>query len=157
MGVDLKSLARRTIEELFDKGHPSFLADVSELSFVGHEPLKEKAVSLGEEKEIAAAFRKAFPDLRCSVEDVVTEGDKAVCRWRMIGTHQGPLLGLRPSGRRISVDGITEMRFHGERIAEEWTQYDVLGLLSQMGVLPRLREVAGEWPVPAGADVGVGV
>lgn len=157
MGVDIKALAKQAIEELFDRGHPSFLTDISELSFVGHDPASERAVSLGEEKEIAAGFRAAFPDLRCRVEDVVTEGAKAVCRWRMTGTHQGPFLGIRPTGKRVSVDGMTEMRFHGERLAEEWTQYDMLGFLSQLGVLPRLREVAGEWPAPAGADLGVGI
>lgn len=157
MGVDIKTLARKTFEELFDKGHPSFLIDISELSFVGHDPVKEKAFSLGEEKEIAAGFRKAFPDLQCSVEDVITEGDRAVCRWRMTGTHEGPFLGLQPTGKRVKLDGITEMRFHGERLAEEWTQYDMLGFLSQLGVLPRLREVAGDWPVAPEADFGVGI
>lgn len=157
MSVDIKALARKTIEELFDRGQTAFLNDISELSFVGHEPTRDRAVSLGEEKEIAAAFRAAFPDLRCSVEEVLTEGDRAVCRWRMTGTNEGPFLGIRPTGKRVTFDGITEMRFHGERLAEEWTQYDLLGFLSQLGVLPRLREVAGEWPVPPGADLGVGI
>jgi predicted ester cyclase len=157
MGADIKALAKKTIEELFDLGHLSFLNDVSELCFVGHDPLKEKALSLGEEKQIASAFRKAFPDLRCAVEDAITEGEQAACRWRMAGTHEGPFLGREPSGKRVSFEGITIMRFHGGRLAEEWTQYDTLALLSQLGVLPTLREVAGDWDVPAGADVGVGI
>ncbi len=157
MGFDIKAAARTTIEELFDRGHPSFLSDVSELSFVGHEPTSESAVSLGQEQEIAGGFRSALPDLRCTVEDVIAEGDRAVCRWRMAGTHRGPFLGIPPTGHRVEFEGITVMRFHGELLAEEWTQYDCLRLLSQLRVLPTLREVAGTWPTPPGAELGVGV
>ena len=141
---------------VFDQGHLAFLSDVSELSFIGHDPTSDEAVSLGEEKELAAGFRSAFPDLHCSVQDVVAEGNKAVCRWRMSGTHQGSFFGIRPTGRGVSFDGITEMRLHGERLAEEWTQYDLLGFLSQLGVLPKLREVASEWPSVGGEDLTVG-
>ncbi len=156
MGFDIKEVAKTTIEELFDRGHPSFLSDVSELSFVGHEPTCESAVSLGQEEQIAGGFRGGFPDLRCTVEDVVGEGDRAVCRWRMTGTHRGPFLGIPPTGNRVAFEGITLMRFNGTRLAEEWTQYDCLRLLSQLGVVPRLREVAGPWPTPRG-EAGVGV
>ena len=156
MGFDIKALARTTIEELFDRGHLSFLSDISELSFVGHDPTSESAVSLGEEKEIAGAFRKGFPDLRCTVEDVVAEGDRAACRWKMAGTHEGPFLGIRPTGNRVEFGGITLMRFHGERLAEEWTQYDCLRFLSQLGVVPTLRDVAGTWAT-GGVEVGLGI
>ena len=46
-----------------------------------------------------------------------------------------------PTGRKVTVDGISEMRFHGGRLAEQWTLYDCLGLLHQLGVLPSIEEM----------------
>jgi steroid delta-isomerase-like uncharacterized protein len=137
--MDIKSLARTTIEELFDKGRTGYLNEVSELSFIGHDPVSLKSVSLDEEKRIAETFREGFPDLRCSVDDTITEGDRCVCRWRMTGTHSGTFVGIPPTGRKVVVDGISEMRFHQGRLAEQWTLYDFLGLLSQLGAVPSLE------------------
>jgi predicted ester cyclase len=142
MSADIKSLARKTIDEMFDRGHPTFLADISELSFIGHDPTNPRSLSLGEEEQIAVGFREGFPDLRCDVLDCVTEGDRVMCRWRMRGTHRGPFLGFAATGRGVQFDGLTEMRFHGSRLAEQWTLYDCFGLLHQLGVLPSLGELA---------------
>ena len=141
MGRDIKELARQTLEELFDKGRVSYLNEVSELSFIGHDPISGKSVSLDDEKAIAQTFRTGFPDLRCSISDTILEGDRCVCRWRMTGTHSGTFLGFAPSGRKVTVDGISEMRFHDGRLAEQWTLYDCLGLLHQLGVLPSIEEM----------------
>jgi predicted ester cyclase len=142
MAMDIKTLARECIEELFNRGHTEYLQDLSELSFIGHDPVSTKSVSLDDEKKIALSFRAGFPDLRCSVNDVVSEGSRVVCRWRMTGTHQGSFLGFAPTGRRVAFDGISEMRFHESRLAEQWTLYDCLGLLHQLGVLPSLEDLS---------------
>ena len=141
MGMDLKSLARTTIEELFDNGRTGYLSEVSQLSYIGHDPLSERSISLDDTMEIARSFRAGFPDLRCSVNDTVTEGSRVVCRWRMTGTHSGPFLGIAPTGRSVAFDGISEMRFHEGRLAEQWTMYDCLGLLHQLGVVPSIGEM----------------
>ncbi len=154
MATDIKALARKTIEELFDRGHASFLADVSELSYIGHEPTSERSVSLHDAKKIARSFREGFPDLRCDVLDAITEGDIVTCRWTMSGTHRGTFLGFAPTGRHVEFEGISEMRFHGLRVAEQWTHYDVLGLLHQIGVLPTIAELAERQSrMPVGGDV----
>jgi len=140
MGTDLKTLARRTIEELFDKGRPTALDDVSELSFIGHDPIAG-TISITDEKVIATRFREAFPDLRCAIHETVQEGDLVACRWRMTGTHSGTYLGLPPTGERVGLEGITIIRFHGNRIAEQWTHYDALGLLRQLGLVPTVKEL----------------
>jgi len=142
MGMDIKTLARSTIEEFFDSGRTSHLSDVSQLSYVGHDPLSSKSISLDDTMELAKSFRTGFPDLRCAVNDTVTEGDRVVCRWRMTGTHQGPFLGIAPSGMKVTFDGISEMRFHGGRLAEQWTMYDCLGLLHQIGLLPSFEDMS---------------
>lgn len=78
----------------------------------------------------------AFPDLWIDVDDVVVDGDLVVTRWTMRGTHTGPLWGVPPTGRAVSVTGITMNRIVNGMYAEEWVNQDTLGLLQQLGVLP---------------------
>ena len=156
MTGDLKEMSRLALMEIFDRGHPDVLEDVGWLSFVGHDPVRG-TLSLGETRELAKGFGAGFPDLRCSILDAVCEDDRVACRWRMVGTHQGPFLGFAPTGRRVDLEGIGFFRFHGGRVAEEWLEYDAFGLLRQLGLVPTMEErrerhesgtASGEMPAP---------
>jgi predicted ester cyclase len=81
--------------------------------------------------------RNAFPDMRLTVEDQVAEGDKVVTRWRGQMTHAGQLAGAAPTGRRVTVTGITIDRFQAGKIVEAWRSMDTLGLLQAIGALAR--------------------
>jgi len=144
MGIDLSELARKTMEQMFDKGRVAYIEDVSELSFVGHDPLAG-TLSLHDEERVARSFREGFPDLRCEVTDVIIQHDRAVCRWIARGTHQGEFMGIAPSGRGVEFDGITLMRFNGDRLAEAWSQYDALRILGMIGEAPERRELVQRW------------
>jgi predicted ester cyclase len=74
---------------------------------------------------------------------VIAEGDKAVTRWTMRGTHLGETEELGPpTERQIEVEGITVHRIEGGKIVEEWERYDNLGVLQQLGLIPE-QEQAG--------------
>jgi predicted ester cyclase len=45
-------------------------------------------------------------------------------------------MGVPASGRPYALDGITIMRFSGERVAERWSSADMLGLMIQLGAVP---------------------
>jgi predicted ester cyclase len=81
-----------------------------------------------------AALRRAFPDLRYTIEDVIATDDRAVARVVMTGTHKGDLFGLAPTGRPVRVDqiNIEEIGPDG-RIREHWRVTDELGLMRQVG------------------------
>jgi len=84
-------------------------------------------------------YLRAFPDLRLTFEDALADRDRVVTRWRLEGTQNGPLMGIAPSGRRVSIEGIRIDRIENGKIAESWMQLDTLGLLEQIGALPKLR------------------
>ncbi len=71
-------------------------------------------------RQILAAFRSAFPNLHLTTEDVVAEGDKVVSRWTARGTHQGDLMGIAPTGNRVTIKGIDVLRTAEGRIVERW-------------------------------------
>lgn len=144
MAMDLKLIARKVIEELLDAGRVEYLEEVSQLSFIGHDPIAG-TLSLHEEERVARSFRTGFPDLRCVVLDAVREGDRVVCRWRATGTHRGEFMGIPPTGRGVEFEGLTLLRFQGERLAELWTQYDAFRILGQIGSAPERTSLLKHW------------
>lgn len=86
--------------------------------------------------QLLTTFRIAFPDLHCTVEDEISAGDKVAAHWTIHGTHLGPYLGNRATGRSIVAQGIIFARIANGRIAEERTLVDQIGILQQLGLIP---------------------
>jgi predicted ester cyclase len=83
-----------------------------------------------------AALVGAVPDARITAEDAFGAGDRVAVRFTLTGTHRGDLLGAAPDGQPLHVEGITILRFEGERVAERWNRLDDVSLLDQLGVGP---------------------
>jgi steroid delta-isomerase-like uncharacterized protein len=81
-------------------------------------------------------FLAAFPDLNITVEDLIAEGDRVVARWTLRGTHQGASLGMPPTGKQVTMPGISVVRLAGGKSAEQWVIHDQLGMLQQLGLVP---------------------
>jgi steroid delta-isomerase-like uncharacterized protein len=128
-----KALARRSWESV---GDPDSLDEVYAPDVVWHMPDQEVR-GIEEARRFVAMFKSAFPDMSATVEDVVAEGDKAVTRVTLRGTHQGETEEFGPpTGRRVEGQGITIHRIEGGKIVEEWNSYDNLSLLQQLGLAP---------------------
>ena len=84
--------------------------------------------------EKAKAFYHAT--IGWTIEEMTSAGDRVIVRWTGSGRHVGDLMGVPPTDRPISVDAISIMRIADGRIAEEWTVWDALGLLQQIGAVP---------------------
>lgn len=87
-------------------------------------------------KEVYTTLHRAFPDLHITVEDMVEEGDKVVCRNLVTGTHHGEYMGAPPTGNRVIYNEIFILRFADGRIAETWGVVDVLSQMRQLGMIP---------------------
>ena len=101
----------------------------------GHAP-NDQPIGIPQFKEFAHSVLAAFPDIKVSVEETVSEGDRSVIRWRAEMTHAGEFAGVAPTGKKVTVRGISVMRFDGGKIAEAWDHWDQLGLLTQIGAVP---------------------
>ena len=71
-----------------------------------------------------AAFWAAFPGSQLILEDMIAEGDTVAGRFTLEGTHRGEFRGMPPSGRPLSMAGITMLRFADGKCVERWTQAD---------------------------------
>jgi len=90
-------------------------------------------------KQWIAAFRTAFPDLNCIVEDEISQGDKLAAHWTMRGTHKGLFLGNSPTNKPIVVQGLIYARIENGQVIENWTMIDQMGVLQQLGLVPPSR------------------
>jgi predicted ester cyclase len=86
-------------------------------------------------------MRRAFPDLTCTIEEQIAEGDKVATRWKGRGTHQGETEELGPpTGNRMEVTGISIERFSEGKVVEAWDSFDALGMMQQLGLIPSPEE-----------------
>ena len=90
-------------------------------------------------KQYVSTYRNAFPDLHFTIDDLVAEGDKVVWRFTSKGTHQGNFMGLPPTGKTSIVTGMVLFRLENSRIVEAYVNFDTLGLLQQLGIIPMPR------------------
>ena len=79
-------------------------------------------------------FFNAFPDLKFTVNDTISEKDKLVVEWTITGTHKGEFLGVAATKRKISINGITINQIADGKIIESTASWDGLNLLRQFGV-----------------------
>jgi steroid delta-isomerase-like uncharacterized protein len=84
-------------------------------------------------------FLAAFPDLRFTVEDVISEKDKLVAVWTITGTQKGEFLGIAPTHRKVSISGISIHQLADGKILDTQAIWDALGLLQQLGVAPPFK------------------
>lgn len=87
-------------------------------------------------REFMATYREAFPDLHFHVEEMVTEDDRVAVRWTSHGTHEGKLMDLSPTGKKVETAGIAIMRVADGRITGGDGQWDAIGMFRQLGTMP---------------------
>jgi predicted ester cyclase len=130
-----KALIRRFYEEVWAKGNVDVADEVFAADYIRHD-LRPTTAAPGPEgqKQIASAFRVAFPDLRWEVEIVIADGAYVAARWSASGTHDGPWGAIEPTGRQISYAGVNIFRFGDSgKVVEIWNRRDDLGLQEQLG------------------------
>lgn len=84
-------------------------------------------------KKFAAEFRKAFPDFHDSIDMQIAEGDMVATRFISTGTHKGVLMGVEPTNKELCWTGITIDRIVDGKIAESWANWDMMGMMQQLG------------------------
>ena len=131
-----KALVRREYEQgvnLQDfRVRDEVLADNFVAHFPGHAPIH----GVDAFREFTSAFFTAFPDLKATIEDLVAEDDKVAVRQTWRGTHTSNFLHIPPTGKQVTFTSIEIYRVSGGKLAEEWVELDMLGLLQQLGVIP---------------------
>ena len=138
MSEENKAIARRFVEEGFNKGNPALADEIIASNFVNHDP-GTPPLPAGPEgyKQLVTMYRTGFPDIQLTVENLIAEGDKVVSRWTARGTNTGALGDISPTGKQFTVTGISVFTIAGGKVVEQRTNWDTLGMLQQLGVIPK--------------------
>jgi steroid delta-isomerase-like uncharacterized protein len=134
-----KAVVRRFYEEAFSQGNLDVLDQIGASDYVNHDPSGPPGGWPGGTegmRMVVGTYRTAFPDVQMTIDDQVAEGDKVVTRWTARGTNSGSLMGMPPTGRPIHITGISIERIAGGKIAETWVNFDGMGMMMQLGVIP---------------------
>jgi steroid delta-isomerase-like uncharacterized protein len=122
--------------EIVNQRDTDLIEEIYPADFVWHEP-DQDIRGYEQAKHFVSTFFKALPDINITIEDVIAEGDKAVTRYTIRGTHQGETEEFGPpTGKQMELKGITIHRFEDGKIVEEWEAYDNLSVLQQLGLVP---------------------
>ncbi len=132
-----KVIARRVWEEIWHRGNLDAIDRLFTADFVRHDPNGRVLRGVEQNRQFIAGMQVAFPDLHYTVEDEIGAGDKLVVRYRFEGTHQGQFRSVPPTGQRVSYSGILIYRFADGKIAEQWTEADLLTFFQQLGIVPK--------------------
>ena len=131
-------VVRRLIDEAFSQGHLDVCDELIADEIVEHQDYGPgHAPGAAGVKAVVTSLRRAFPDFKLEIEDMIVAGDTVWTRNLATGTHDGPYMGHPPSGRAFSVSVFDVMRVRGGRVVEHWGVPDRLGVLFQLGVMSR--------------------
>ena len=137
-GAD-KAVVRRFIAEVWNAGRVDLAEELVDPGYdVGGDVQGPEAV-----KRNVAFYRTAFPDLECRIEQLIAEDGWVAARLMLHGTHLGPLAGIPPTGRRVSMKEMVIWRVAGGKLVAIWSVGDALGLRIQLGAIP-----ASAWDQP---------
>lgn len=140
MSEQNKAIIRRFWDEVFNGRNLDAIDNLFTTDYVYHGPAGQEVRGTEGLKQFLSVYFNAFPDISADVEDIFAEGDKVVSRVTGRGTHQGELMGIAPTGKKIAITVICMNRFVGDRIAEDWELYDLFGMMQQLGVIPPLGQ-----------------
>ena len=127
--------AQQSFGEAVNSGNLSALRDIVAPDAVDHDPAPNQGT--GPEGFISyfTELRAAFPDLKIAVDHMVADDDNVAFAYTVTGTHDGPLMGFAPTGRKISARGMQITRFENGKQVERWGSSDQLGIMQQIGAV----------------------
>jgi steroid delta-isomerase-like uncharacterized protein len=126
------ALFRQAIERGWNQGDLSAIDELFSDDFVEH----QAGIGPGRDgvKGSIRFLRTAFPDLRLTVEDAASAGDRVWLRISAVGTHTGPFGEVPATDRTFRIDVIDVGRVADGRIAEHWGVADRMSLAQQLGI-----------------------
>ena len=137
-----KALINRLFEEAYNQGKMDVVDEIVAPNFIHHTADEIDAKGSEGYKELIGIFRTAFPDLKVTIDDMIVEGNIVSTRQTYTGTHQGDFQGVSPTDVELVFTGTCTFQIVAGNIIETWTEYDVLGVMLQLGVM----EPSPDWP-----------
>lgn len=139
MSTEANKATVRRFVQVWGKGSLDTIDELAAPNFSVYHPLLRETVHGPEAfKQVLMVIHAGLPDVEVVSENEIAEGDQVAVRWTMHGTHSGELLGIPPTGKQVTLTGITIYRLADGKIVEERGEEDALGFMQQLGVIPSM-------------------
>jgi steroid delta-isomerase-like uncharacterized protein len=129
-----RDIVHRFIEVVYNQHNLDSISEFLSPNYISHSAMGD----LDSEgfKQTLTMWFSAFPDWQSPIDDRVAAGDQVGIRFTGRGTHKGDLMGIPPSGIEVTMTGIAVLHLNGGKIAEMWAEFDMMGLMQQIGAIP---------------------
>jgi steroid delta-isomerase-like uncharacterized protein len=131
-----KAGQRRVWEEVFNKGNLAIIPELFAPNYFLRSPLGMDIKGPEGFKQSVAMMRTAFPDLHCTIDDMFAVEDKVATRFTITGTFKSEMMGIAPTGKKLTLTGIVITRWTGGKEVEAWESFDTLAFYQQLGISP---------------------
>ena len=151
MPAENKEVAKKFMDNCWNRGDLSKIGELVSNDCRYHDPVFPSLTSgLENLKEHINGCRGGFPDLRFTIDDMIAERNEVVLHWTARGTHQGVFLGMAPTHKSAAVTGTSIYKFEKKKIVEQWSDWNLLSLLEQLGLAKAIKEDPAKAPSHAG-------
>ena len=129
-----KAVVRRYIDEAWNRHNIDATDELVSPEYINHAASAEYQRA-GVKYSLNWLF-SVFPDHRFDIEDIAADGQTVAVRGTMVATHEGELMGIEPTRKRVTAQQSHWFRVVDGKLAEHWAVRDDLGTMQQLGVLP---------------------
>lgn len=137
--AERRSVARLMLREVWSNGDLPLIDELVSAEHIHHDPLVPEPIEGRQAlKEWITAVRAGAPDLTKTVNGSFIDGDAVVVTYTTTGTHEGEIVGIAPTNRSFSVDGVYVFHLAEGEITETIDTWDAFGLFSQIGTFPEV-------------------
>jgi predicted ester cyclase len=131
-----KALERRIADEVWTQGKLNVIDEVIAPDFVGFSPTDGEFRGPAGFRQLVERYHSAFSGVEMRIERIVAEADWVATNWTARGTHSGELMGIAPTGREATVEGMQFSKIRDGKFVESHGLFDALGMLQQLGAVP---------------------
>jgi len=128
-----KAVVRRNTEEVPGKGNFEVFEELFADDFVDHTPQPNMTPNKAGVRKLYGYMRKAFPDFHAEINWQLADGDRVTTYKTYYGTHEGVLLGVPPTHRKVHFESVDVMRVRNGQITDHWGVGNLLSLMQQIG------------------------
>ena len=130
-----EAIVRHVFEGVNEK-NLAFIEEVMAPNFLSHALPPGMPPTRESHKQALNMLFTAFPDYHVTIEDIITNADKAAARLTVRGTHQGDFFGIPPTGKQVAWAAVDIFRIDEGKLVEYWLIADNLSLLQQLRAQP---------------------
>jgi steroid delta-isomerase-like uncharacterized protein len=130
-----KEIVHRFMDECWSQGKLNSVSELVAANCRLHDPVFPHLTAGADNlRNHIETCRRGFPDLKFTIDDTIAERDEVVIHWTANGTHKGPFLGMPPTNKKARVSGISIFRLENSKIAEEWSHWNLMSMMEQLGM-----------------------